>query len=124
MEPMKIEEGWETYYWIPTVYTGNDNGPTLCQNTYTVEGITDNISWDWDYWMCDDYDIDAGVCQWIIVTPGADTTVDTTADIYMKFGVSIAGTNVFSNFFQFFKINDGYWECPYDDPDCDMPSSW
>lgn len=58
---MPIESGWETYYWIPTVYASDDNGPALCQMTYHINGVQ-NLNWDYDLWMCSEDEVDSKLC--------------------------------------------------------------
>ena len=119
---MRIEAGWEFYYWIPTVYTSNSDGPVLCQNKYKVMGLK-NIEWWYDEWMCDGDQIESDLCQWLVIMPNEDMSIESTEEMWIWIEVSIAGTNKAANFFQFWEIDDGLWDC-YGEEGCEMPSDW
>jgi len=89
---MPIEAGWETYYWIPTVYNQDASGPAMCQNKYEIMGVQ-NLEWWYDDWMCDEDEMDSNLCQWIVVNPDEDMSRDSTSEMWIWFNVEIAGTS-------------------------------
>jgi len=123
----EVEWMSKIYYWIPFVPTE----PVGCKVRYSVAN-TAGLDWEWDTEICDEYTIDDGACQSVIITP---ELTERNIDIVLKINAEIEGTRSARNFYQFFFWDwDAYneyqtamteggddfvYDCPPDVPDCD-----